>query len=103
MAEKIDGYGRGGLEVSPARTRGVARTDRRAEAISSDSSAAAHDAVELTDTASQLKRIEARLAEIPDVDQARVDAVRQRLESGTYEVDAARVAQKLLRLEQDLT
>jgi negative regulator of flagellin synthesis FlgM len=103
MAEKIDGYGRGSLDVSPSRARSVARTDRQAEAGTSRKAEAAQDAVQLTDTAAHLKRIEAHLANVPDVDRARVEAIRQRIEAGAYAVDAARVAQKLLRLEQDLT
>jgi negative regulator of flagellin synthesis FlgM len=103
MADKIDGYGRGGLDVSASRARHVARNERSADTGATQKSAVARDAVEITDTAAHLKRIEARLADVPDVDQARVDAIRQRIESGEYELDPARVAQKLLRLEQDLT
>lgn len=49
--------------------------------------------------AARLQRIEAGLAGIPEVDQSRVQAIRQRLESGAYKVDAQRLAQNLLRYE----
>ena len=46
--------------------------------------------------------IEAKLADVPEIDQSRVDEIRQRLQSNTYEVDAEQLAQKILRLDQDL-
>jgi negative regulator of flagellin synthesis FlgM len=102
MAEKIDGYGRAGLEVSSSRLRNASRADRQKSPDAAPTASAARDAVEFTNTATNLKRIEAALASTPDVDQARVDAIRQRIESGQYAVDPARVAWKLLRMEQDL-
>jgi negative regulator of flagellin synthesis FlgM len=102
MADKIDGYGRG-VEVSSSRLRNATRTDRQKATEAASTTEAGRDAVELTGTVTHLKRIEARLASVPDVDQARVDAIRQRIELGEYAVDPARVARKLLRLEQDLS
>lgn len=103
MAEKIDGYGRGGLEVSPSKLRSATRADRQGKAEATPAAEVPRDAVEFTNTATNLKRIEASLAHVPDVDQARVEAIRQRIETGQYTVDSARVAQKLLLMEQDLT
>jgi len=42
------------------------------------------------------------LREAPEVDRGRVESVRERLAAGTYAVDADRLAQRLLRFEQDL-
>jgi negative regulator of flagellin synthesis FlgM len=58
--------------------------------------------VQLTDTATNLKQVEAWIAELPDVDRARVDAVRQRVESGAYEINPERLANRLLAFERDL-
>ncbi len=52
--------------------------------------------------ATNLKQVEARIAELPDVDRARVDAVRQRVESGAYEINAGRLADRLLAFERHL-
>jgi negative regulator of flagellin synthesis FlgM len=102
MADKINGYGgRVGLDVGPTRGRAVPRSGeggpsegaRRAEK---------RDAVELTDAAARLKAVEARLAEVPDVDRARVEAARQKIESGEYRPDPERIAAKLIRMEQEL-
>lgn len=56
----------------------------------------------LTDMATNLKQVEARIAELPDVDRARVDAARQRVESGAYEINAGRLADRLLAFERHL-
>ena len=81
----------------------MAKTDRAAGPGAKDRSEAPRDAVELTDTATNLQRIEARLTDVSDVDPQRVDAMRRRIESGDYRVDHEKLAQKLLKLEQDLT
>jgi negative regulator of flagellin synthesis FlgM len=101
MADKINGYGRSGVDITSTRLRAIergedARQNRKAE------SASARDEVRLTHTATSLKHVEARLASVPDVDRARVEAVRQRVESGEYRMDANRIADRLLRLEREL-
>lgn len=60
------------------------------------------DTVSLTDGAARLKRLEQTLTSVPVVDQARVAAIKQLVSTGHYEVDAERVAQKLLNFEQAL-
>lgn len=105
MADKISGYGRNGVDISSAKARGPARSERAsggdtAEARKSDDSTRSQ--VQLTDTATNLKQVEARIAKLPDVDRARVDAVRQRVEAGAYEVNAGRLADRLLAFERDL-
>ncbi len=57
------------------------------------------DTVTLTDTASQLHKLETMIAAQPVVDLVRVDSVRQALAAGHYEFNSARVAEKMLRFE----
>lgn len=104
MADKIDGIGKTGIEVRPAKAR-FAESAQKPGANSGPAArgAPARDAVQLTDTATRMKRIEAGLAGVPDVDRSRVEAARRKIESGDYAVNARRVAQKLLQLEQDLS
>ena len=103
MADKIGGYGRTGVDVNQTKPRAVEKPERSGNTDAKARSASARDAVSITDTAAKLKRIEASLAQQPEVDQSRVDAVRERVESGNYSVDPKKIAQKLLRLEQDLS
>ena len=100
MADKINGYGRGGVDISTTRLRAIERGENAGPSRKPESAPA--DDVQLTHTATSLKQIETRLASIPDVDRARVEAVRQRVESGTWKVDANRIADRLMRFERDL-
>jgi negative regulator of flagellin synthesis FlgM len=104
MVDKINGYGRTELPASSSRTGSVKRTGQGESARSTGGEENTRtDAVALTDTAVRLKRIEAGLADLPEVDQTRVDAVRERIESGNYQVDGREIARKLMQLEQDLS
>ena len=58
--------------------------------------------VRLTDSAMQLAALEKALAQVPDVDPQRVQALRGELLAGRYEPDSQRIAAKLLQLERAL-
>jgi negative regulator of flagellin synthesis FlgM len=60
------------------------------------------DAAKRSETARQLTALKESLGQVPVVDSARVDAVRQSLEKGEYQVDAEKIAQKLLDMERGL-
>ncbi|RMF95762.1 MAG: flagellar biosynthesis anti-sigma factor FlgM [Gammaproteobacteria bacterium] len=101
MADKISAYGRAGLDISQTRNRPLgkaAEAGRPAE----PGPAKADDAVDFSSTATQLKAVEARLREQPEVDHARVAELRERIESGRYHVSPERLAARLLKLEQEL-
>ncbi|MDQ1302775.1 MAG: negative regulator of flagellin synthesis FlgM [Pseudomonadota bacterium] len=102
MADKINGYGRGGVDITSTRLRAIERGEDARQSRKSESPSGS-DEVQLTHTATSLKHVEARLAGMPDVDRARVDALRQRVESGNYRMDANRIADRLLRFERELT
>ena len=103
MVDKINGYGRTDLPAS-SRSGGVKRTEQGESARPSGGEDNTRtDEVALTDTAVRLKRIETSLAEQPEVDQARVDALREKVESGDYQVDSNEIARKLMQMEQDLS
>jgi len=63
------------------------------------STQAASDSVSLTDTAARLRSLEASLAEMPEVDNERVAAIQQAIEDGSYQVNAERIADKILNFE----
>jgi len=54
------------------------------------------DEVAITPTAQLLAKLEQQIAGLPDLNQSRVDAIRQALGTGAYRVDAGRVADGLL-------
>jgi flagellar biosynthesis anti-sigma factor FlgM len=60
------------------------------------------DTVNFTRSGLLLGRLEELVASTPVVSDERVDAIRQALASGAYEVDAHSLADKLLQFEKDL-
>jgi negative regulator of flagellin synthesis FlgM len=56
--------------------------------------------VEITPTAQLLAGLSQQIADAPDVDQTRVDAVRQALGGGAYQIDSSRIADGLLAAQK---
>jgi negative regulator of flagellin synthesis FlgM len=68
-------------------------------AKSSDQTASPKVSVSLSASAQNLAKIEAELKSLPDVNQARVDEIKARIDRGEYQPDSANLAQKMLDLE----
>lgn len=60
------------------------------------------DTVSLTSAASQLSSLYQQLDAVPVVDTQRVEALREAISNGSYEIDPARVAEKFLSFENTL-
>jgi len=73
-----------------------------AKGVSSSASNTENDSVELTEEASRIQKIENSLASIPVVDPGRVKAIGDALEDGSYRVDAEKVADKIIEIEQQI-
>ena len=54
--------------------------------------------VSLSSSAQSLTKIEAELKALPEVNQARVDELKARIDRGEYQPDSANLAQKMLNL-----
>jgi len=63
---------------------------------------ATSDSVDLTDTASKLQQIEQSLADIPIVDNSRVEAVTQSIADGQYQIDNEKVADRIIKSENEI-
>lgn len=63
---------------------------------------AAGDRVTLTQTAQQLRELEAEVRKQPVVDNNRVEALRAAIANGEYQIDATRIAEQLMRIEDEL-
>jgi negative regulator of flagellin synthesis FlgM len=57
------------------------------------------DKLSLTSEATQLKALEEQIAELPVVDTQRVTAVQRSLATGSFQINPAQVADKMLRFE----
>ncbi len=61
------------------------------------------DTISLSDNAVQLGKIDNSVAAAPVVDTQRVEQVKQAISNGTFEVNAEKVADKLMQFESILT
>src|ERR1700677_2638897 len=62
----------------------------------------AGDTVTLTNSARSMQMIESAVANAPVVNSAKVAAMKQAINSGTYQVNAGQVADKMLQFEREL-
>lgn len=101
MTDKINGQGYRPVDVAGnARRLGGAGANEGEG--SSNATAATGEQVSLTRSAVLLGRLEEALASVPVVNDARVDAIRQAVDSGAYEIDAEAIADQIIRLEQEI-
>lgn len=100
VASKITGVDAKPVRVAPSTSS--PRRDQVAEKATDNPAPGPAADVQLTSAARGLAAMEQSLVALPAVDEARVAAVKRRLESGEYRVDPQRIADKLLHLESDL-
>lgn len=99
MVNKIDGVsGQRPTVPNPGQ-------NTRAERASSEQAAnpgSGSDQLSLTSSAQLLKELSDVVAATPEVDMSRVEAIKQAIADGSYNVDAGRIADQLLKLEDQL-
>jgi negative regulator of flagellin synthesis FlgM len=79
----------------------VSRSSETAPSVTP--STAAGTAVNITDQAKQLASLEQVLQSLPAVNETRVAEIRQAIQDGRYQIDPERIADRLLRTEQELS
>lgn len=98
MSQKIDG----GITAA-AQLRSVAiNTKVAAVGDAKPKPVEAADSVRLTGEATQLQAVQRELSAAPAIDQARVQAVREALENGSYKINPDAIATRMLGLDQQL-
>ena len=101
MSSKIEGYGaQPGAVTGGKPASGVERVSSEADKVGKVQPA--RDSVTLTDGARQLQKLAEAVAAVPVVDDARVAAVKEAVDQGTYQVDAQRVADRILQANREL-
>jgi negative regulator of flagellin synthesis FlgM len=101
VTTKISGYQNRPVQVGADKSVSRARdaSTGTAEAASSGNDS---NPVQITGTARQLAALEQAVKAMPIVDEARVAEVRQAIEEGRYHVAPERIAEKLLRMNNEL-
>ena len=104
VTDKISGISIAEPVAKPAGSGGNGVVTDRSSGEGSAAAATAQtgDHVTLTDSARSLQKIEEAVAKTPVVNAEKVAAVKQAINSGTYKIDAGRVAGKLLQYERGL-
>jgi negative regulator of flagellin synthesis FlgM len=104
VTDKISGISTAEPIAKPAASSGGGVVTDKSQGEGSAAPAAAQnkDQVTLTDSARSLQKIEEAVAKTPVVNADKVAAVKHAVSSGNYQVDAGRVAGKLLKYERGL-
>lgn len=97
MSQKIDG----GITAN-AQLRPVAPAKTTPAGDSPARPVEAADSLRLTGEATNLQALQRELSNAPAIDNARVQAVREALENGSYRINPEAIAQRMLDLDQQL-
>lgn len=103
MTDKINGYGTGFAVGSGTRSNAVGRGDAVARATTDSSRQPSADTLTLTDSGRTLARLAEAVAATPETDGLRVHSIKAAIANGTYQVDASRVANRLLAADNDFS
>lgn len=100
MTDGIDGIAGANGALTPKKAQ---QSPQKVERVSpSDGGRDGSDVVSLTDTAEALSALKKDVGDTAPVDRQKVEAIKQALASGEYELDAERVAQKFIEIERAL-
>ena len=86
-------------QLSSNQSSSIKSRNEASERSQSDTPSSSGDRVTLTDTASRLQNIEQQLNNASSIDSARVADVQSAISNGDYNVDADRIADKMLAFE----
>ncbi len=104
MAAKISGYP-ASEPVAPlkgSKPGSVVADKSQGDASAAAATSQTGDHVTLTSSARSLQKLSEAVAQAPVVNAAKVSAIKQAVNGGTYQVDATRVADKILQFESGL-
>jgi len=83
----------------PTAQKSAQRADRAEPAPTKAAPVAEADRVSMTPEAALLQNIEQKLSGVPDFNHAKVKEVKAALAAGTFAIDPARIAEKLIAFE----
>ncbi len=98
VPSKITGVDAKSVRVAPS----TSAPKRQDQAMEKAGGADSGSNVQLTGASRSLAALEQSLQELPAIDEQRVAAVKRRLDSGEYQINPQRVADKLLHMESEL-
>ena len=93
---------RADLNQGSQRANPVSDKSRADSTQSQGNSDISGDTVTFTNTAAEMLKLEESLANLPDIDNSRVAAIKASIADGNYEVDPEKIVDSLLNIEKDL-
>ncbi len=102
MPNKISGYTPTDVVAPKGSVGSIAADKLQTESTAAATAAPAADQVTLTASARSLQKIEEAVAKTPVVNAAKVAAIQQSVQNGSYQIDAHSVAGKILSFESNL-
>lgn len=98
MSSDIEGVGSGGLsKIADVASSRRVNSETAPEQQPKENNSRPSDTVALTDGARLLAKVESAVAQAPDVDVERVEAVKAAIQDGSYQIDDQQIADKILR------
>ena len=89
---------------APLQTVNVAKTSSKEKAGNTENvkqqNVNHNDSLKFTETAQDLKQALAKLESVPVVNAERVKEARDAISAGTYTIDAEKIAEKMIQIEQ---
>ncbi|MFV8570726.1 flagellar biosynthesis anti-sigma factor FlgM [Marinobacter sp. SBS5] len=77
-------------------------TSSAADQAQAQGPAARGENVSLSSQAKNLKQLEQKLGDYPEMDDDRIAQIRSALDNGTYKIDAEKLAQKMLEMDESI-
>ena len=104
MPAKISGYSTSEPLAPPkgSSTGALRLTRPRADAAAAAPASQTGDHVTLTTSARSLQKLSDAVAQAPVVNSAKVSSIKQALANGSYQIDSASVADKMIQFENGL-
>ncbi|WP_166263667.1 flagellar biosynthesis anti-sigma factor FlgM [Marinobacter caseinilyticus] len=103
MAVDLNGIGRGQVNTQKTSTeKSPAQSTQQAAPEPSKAQATRGDSVSLSSQAKNLKQLEQGLDSFPEMDDERIEAIKAALADGSYKIDAEKLAQKMLDMDQSI-
>lgn len=98
----INGPNQNQGNVSQSRGSDAAARGQSGARPGAESSGSSDDTVELSPAVQVLQQLEASIRDLPEVNEQRVEEIRTAIAEGRFEINAERIAAKLVNLERSL-
>ncbi|MGO1462952.1 MAG: flagellar biosynthesis anti-sigma factor FlgM [Marinobacter sp.] len=106
MSVDFNGIGQGQVNTQRTTADKLANTQGARQTAPEQTNAKAEGArgenVNLSSQARNLKQLEQKLGDYPEMDDDRIEQIRSQLENGTYKIDAEKLAQKMLDMDKSI-